>query len=1036
MATSQENVFRFVAVRPPDTIAKCKKKKMALYPGDAEERSAFYVKLEGAQKQSAGKPAMASIAAEFRASESYVDQLSDLAFNVQPLVDWVAANRDQPFDNFKAIIEERYPNLSQAVRSSEFQQSLTALTDTILCDAIKPYRSQHSNDYIVSAFKLMSLLNQFVDDPSLFATNQTVGEMFSAYRIMLPKIARAPTTPPVGEDDAGTKGEQKQQAVDQDVKQEEVNRLREHLRKLEVARKEFSRIAADPSYWTRTGASEAERDSRIQSLERRVGELTLAFERLEQQQRSECGKSTRAQTEPIQHTFAVKERSLFLASSAVEDLKQESKEVIELFELDLQRVSPEHVLQLIEEEMSDASSRLPSDFTPRRVLLMQGMTLDLEEFRESVSGGSAEVGIAAQPSEVVEGGYLWTRPLPLLSQCKFQAGVADLLVVKQELKAYEVANFAHTENVLAGELKDREHRRLNVREEYIELETEEEIEKERDLQSTARNEMQAEAEQVVQSQFDLSAGTQISGSYGGVVSFSANLDVGYSTATEESKSKVQSYAREVTQRTSERIMERVREERRTRVLEEIEETNKDQISNTTERHVRGIYRWLNKIYEAQIMNYGQRMMFEFTIPEPAAYFLYSMVDNPPAEFVLIEPDPPSIAGRPLRPDLISSEPPPTSGYYPYLIGKYHVTNAPVPPPRYLTVSYFDSYDGQGGDGSTAPRSFARAGKIEIPKDYEASEAFVDCLTGYVLVNGSIGNESFQLAGEWPRLVFPPGSRFYGDISFALTVDYARYFALSINIRCELTSSAKKQWQQDMYDAVMDAYNQQRADYESKIAAMALQKGIPILGRNPLENRQIERDELKKLVIMMLMSSPRFEFDSFHSSEHENEEPLVNTLKACENGATIRFFEQAFEWNNMLYVFYPYFWGRRARWSNALHITDPDPDFAAFLKAGAARVQVPVRPGFESAVAHYCQTREIWEGNDAPLIDDDLYVPIVNEITEKVGTFDEGVPYPDPEYPQPWEVTVPTSLVIVQNLEEIPAIRDILTNQPITILDNA
>ena len=132
----------------------------------------------------------------------------------------------------------------------------------------------------------------------------------------------------------------------------------------------------------------------------------------------------------------------------------------------------------------------------------------------------------------------------------------------------------------------------------------------------------------------------------------------------------------------------------------------------------------------------------------------------------------------------------------------------------------------------------------------------------------------------------------------------------------------------------------------------------------------------------------------------------------------------------MYVLYPYFWGRKSRWISALHFTDPDPDFAAFLKAGAARVQVPVRPGFEKAVAYFCQFGLIWEGNDPPLRDDDLYVPIVDEIAANLGKLDEGVPYPKDA--KPWEVRIPTSLVLLQNLEEIPNIRDMLTGNNVVI----
>jgi hypothetical protein len=179
-------------------------------------------------------------------------------------------------------------------------------------------------------------------------------------------------------------------------------------------------------------------------------------------------------------------------------------------------------------------------------------------------------------------------------------------------------------------------------------------------------------------------------------------------------------------------------------------------------------------------------------------------------------------------------------------------------------------------------------------------------------------------------------------------------------------------------------------------------------------------------VMMLTENTDTALDSINGSP----EPVLDLAACCGNGSWIRFFENAFEWNNMMYVLYPYFWGRHARWISALHFTDPDPDFAAFLKAGAARIQVPVRPGFEKAVAYFLQFKQIWEGNDPPLRDDDLYVPIVDEIAENLGKLDDGVPYP--EDAEPWEVRIPTSLVLVQNLEEIPGIKDSLTGNDVVI----
>jgi hypothetical protein len=123
------------------------------------------------------------------------------------------------------------------------------------------------------------------------------------------------------------------------------------------------------------------------------------------------------------------------------------------------------------------------------------------------------------------------------------------------------------------------------------------------------------------------------------------------------------------------------------------------------------------------------------------------------------------------------------------------------------------------------------------------------------------------------------------------------------------------------------------------------------------------------------------------------------------------------------LFYPYFYGRAGqRWAETLHQTgdDPDPLFSAFLRAGLARVQVPVRPGFELVLARYCQdpANPPWAGNDAPLIGDDLHVAIIDEIKRSLDAPDEGVPEGSP-----WEVRVPTSLVLLEDAANLAGFRD-------------
>jgi len=96
---------------------------------------------------------------------------------------------------------------------------------------------------------------------------------------------------------------------------------------------------------------------------------------------------------------------------------------------------------------------------------------------------------------------------------------------------------------------------------------------------------------------------------------------------------------------------------------------------------------------------------------------------------------------------------------------------------------------------------------------------------------------------------------------------------------------------------------------------------------------------------------------------------------------------------MSWILYPYFWGRRAQWDRTVVQTHPDPDFAAFLNAGAARVQISVRPGFENAVKHYMETGEVYGGLGLPKIGDPTYVSFIDEQMTSLGAPGEEVAWP-------------------------------------------
>src|SRR5690606_7984116 len=110
-------------------------------------------------------------------------------------------------------------------------------------------------------------------------------------------------------------------------------------------------------------------------------------------------------------------------------------------------------------------------------------------------------------------------------------------------------------------------------------------------------------------------------------------------------------------------------------------------------------------------------------------------------------------------------------------------------------------------------------------------------------------------------------------------------------------------------------------------------------------------------------------------------PQINLRENEAEGSYVRFFEQAFEWEHMSWVTFPYFWGRKNQWNRRINYEDTDPTFAQFLKAGYCRVEVPARSGFEGAIDHFMTHGEIWQGGPLPTIGNPLYIHIAEEIAE-------------------------------------------------------
>ena len=598
------------------------------------------------------------------------------------------------------------------------------------------------------------------------------------------------------------------------------------------------------------------------------------------------------------------------------------------------------------------------------------------------------------------------EPLPDFSHAVIRpVGVGDLQVVRQTLIGYEPADISHIENALPGELM----RRTTLREETTELVITEETQttqsQERDTQTTDRNELVAETQNEAGQQSSSTTDQTSTSSYGRLV--------------ENSKTN---YARTVTDRAVNTLTQTVRQQRVQRERKVLSDRAFHQLDNSTgQKTIRGIYQWVDKTYQVKTLNYGKRLLYDVVIPEPAA-FLISALKNAaqPENFALTKPVEPTIAPTDL-----------TAANYATWAAQYGVSGSVTPPPVELSTTFANTNADVAGASMDAygnkynDKQFISHFTIQVPdgytaiggyiqrtnSDFDASlpgdtdhremEFFIGENTFKRFATGDALNYSFTLNGETGQI--PVTVR-----SFAATLQ----FNYAVGINCRRTDNAYEQWQLKTHSVIVAGYQRQRTNYLDELSKyQAAVRTQMALAHGFSRDSTMERQELKKAFLQLLMSE-HFTDVYFPTPDPTAFPPDPEYVKKW--GAVTAFFERAFEWEHLMYLYYPYFWGRKAKWGELILIQDLDPQFEAFLTAGAARVVVPVRPGFENALAHYHETGDVWMGEEIPDMFSEQYVSIIAEI--KARNDDPG----EEVCVEEWEVRLPTTLVMAREDNELPS----------------
>ena len=533
-------------------------------------------------------------------------------------------------------------------------------------------------------------------------------------------------------------------------------------------------------------------------------------------------------------------------------------------------------------------------------------------------------------------------------------GWGDLVVARERLAGYRAREIAHIENILPGETKLREHERTSKTKEVVETETITETETELDSQTTDRYELQTQSQDSIQQNFSIQSGVNTSGRYG-LTHVDTSLDAGFQQSKSESRGSAQNLAKEIVSKAVERTFESVRKLRRLTITEQIRELNRHRLSNaavsgsgTQPDPISGMYLWLEKIHQVQLRHYGTRLLVEFHIPEPAVS--------------LLQLGAMSTKKRRLPPFNLGAHDI-HSGNYLCKAQQYGAQGIEPPPAPFIHVGF---------TWATAPNEDAEewaedtvAEMVAIPDGYRplSGKAIVSAIKDnteplniYMAVGGlgvidaadanGLGLKDFEFD---PIVPWPNGV----PISLRAKGHFDKTMVAQVVLRCERTPEAMSKWQVTTWEKLRAGYEVllRQVDRDTELEARVRNVFGAITGRPEAENRRIEQEELKKWAIKAMRLKPH----NFNAIEQVGDFQEISPLNADVQAPIVRFFEEAFEWKQMSYFLYPYFWSRRESWKMRNNVSSTDPRHTAFLSAGAARVIVPVTPGYEARVLYYLES---------------------------------------------------------------------------------
>lgn len=538
------------------------------------------------------------------------------------------------------------------------------------------------------------------------------------------------------------------------------------------------------------------------------------------------------------------------------------------------------------------------------------------------------------------------------------------------------------------------HREWSSREASFEKVVADEFEQSTEDGVTENTELAQATEVQARHSSELSTDATVSASF---MFATASVSVGYNSTSEDETSKQDSRNHSVA--VTRKASARTRKEHKTTFTVKETAGVEDQVVRTLNNPsdtapLRIDFHQLLRKWKVDLYRYGVRLTYDLVVPSPGIDLLQNIDELRRVDHQLAQP-----FVFPLGPAAI------TRDNWPAL-GARHGAEVPPPPPAKTILHEQLSFGNPSADEASQMRFETFA--FDVPEGFAIAKGE---LTAYFTLDVEGFFDVFDDPPLW--VMRPEGKRNDlmgyrsglenlrgrgGKVTVVMGLFRVRSGHAQATIEIAPTLDTFRAWQQAAWRALRAGAEEQWAAQRQELRQRREQLGAEIGAWDPLSLRKMEREEVMKTTLKWIFG-PAFDLMPSEAARlYTPDDGGVATLEPSRLSPTqwaqvmgfgefIKFIQQAIEWENVLYFVYPYFWDNPRNHKLKRFLNHPDSLHRGFLRGGAARVVLTIRPGFEESFTRLFEAGSL----DAELAADHPYLTIAQEIRAYAAATYPGIP---------------------------------------------